>query len=403
VQNDVEPLYDAHGEVCGCVSVCVDLTERKQVEDVLRNADRRKDEFLATLSHELRNPLAPIRNALEVLRRSGHDLLRREQAQAIMERQLKQLVRLTDDLLDVSRITRNRIELRRQRIDVRAVVQAAIETAQPLADAAGHTVTAGLPAAPLWIDGDFARLAQAFANLLDNAVKYTDRGGQIAIVAGASGNHAAIAVTDSGVGMSAQAIPHIFDMFLQLENSIDRAGGGLGIGLTLARRLIELHNGTLEARSEGLGRGSTFTVRLPLDLRASARDTRSPQPPRSVASRRVLIAEDIPDAAEMLRLMLEVMGHDVRVAADGVQAVAIAGEFAPEIVFLDIGMPRKDGYQAAREIRAALGSEVVLVALTGWGQDDDQRRAREAGFDHHLTKPAEPERIEKLIAGAKGR
>jgi CheY-like chemotaxis protein len=198
--------------------------------------------------------------------------------------------------------------------------------------------------------------------------------------------------------MSPQAIPHIFDMFLQLESSIGRAGGGLGIGLTLARRLIELHNGTIEARSEGLGRGSTFTVRLPLDLRSAAREARPAQSPRQVTSRRVLIAEDVPDAAEMLRLMVELMGHEVRTAADGVQAVAIAGEFAPDIVFMDIGMPRKDGYQAAREIRAALGDAVVLVALTGWGQDEDQRHAREAGFDHHLTKPAEPQRIEELIA-----
>ena len=403
VRNDVEPLYDANGEVCGCVSVCVDLTERKQVEAVLREADRRKDEFLATLSHELRNPLAPIRNALEVLRRSGDDPARREQAHAIMERQLQQLVRLTDDLLDVSRITRNRIELRRQRIDLRAVVESAVETTHPLIDVADHHLQVELPAEPLWVDADFTRLAQAFSNLLDNAVNYTDRGGRILVRASGEAGTATVAVTDNGIGISADALPDVFDMFTQLERSIARARGGLGIGLTLSRRLVELHGGTIDARSDGPGHGSTFIVSLPLDTRVRQPEgAAAPSRDTAPARRRILIAEDIPDAAEMLRMMLDLMGHEVRVAADGVQAVALAKEFAPEIAFLDIGMPRKDGYAAAREIRMALGPRVVLVALTGWGQDEDQQRAREAGFDHHLTKPAEPSRLEELIASADG-
>jgi signal transduction histidine kinase len=403
VQNDVEPLYDLHGNVAGCVSVCVDLTERKRAEDLLRETDRRKDEFLATLSHELRNPLAPIRNALEVLQLAADDSTRRVAYQT-MQRQLQQLVRLTDDLLDVSRITRNRLDLRRQRIDLRAAVHSAIETTQPLIDAAAHRLICKLPDEPLWVDADLTRIAQAFANLLNNAVKYTDRGGRITVRAVEDQDMAVVLVRDTGVGISAQALPRIFDMFAQLDESIDRAEGGLGIGLTLARRLIELHGGTIEASSAGAGRGSTFVVRLPLSVAAA--DVAAPPPAPAgdvVAPRRILIAEDIPDAAEMLRVMLDLMGHEVKVAADGVQAVALAKEYQPDIALLDIGMPRMDGYQAAREIRAALGPDVVLVALTGWGQEDDQRRAREAGFDHHLTKPAEPETLERLIASARAR
>jgi signal transduction histidine kinase/ActR/RegA family two-component response regulator len=400
VQNDVEPLYDLAGNVAGCVSVCVDMTERKRAEDLLRETDRRKDEFLATLSHELRNPLAPIRNALEVLQ-LGADDHTRHVAYQTMQRQLQQLVRLTDDLLDVSRITRNRIDLRRQRIDLRTAVHSAIETTQPLIDAAAHRLICKLPDEPLWVDADLTRIAQAFANLLNNAVKYTDRGGRITVRAVADQDMAVVLVRDTGVGIAPQALPRIFDMFAQLDVSLERAEGGLGIGLTLARRLIELHGGTIEATSAGFARGSTFVVRLPLSFAAAgAQQEPAPSTRDTVTPRRILIAEDIPDAAEMLRVMLDLMGHEVRVAADGVQAVAMAREYRPDIALLDIGMPRMDGYRAAREIRAALGADVVLVALTGWGQEEDQQRAREAGFDHHLTKPAEPGMLERLIASA---
>ena len=402
VQNDIEPLYDAHGEVCGCVSVCVDMTERKLAEDILREADRVKDEFLATLSHELRNPLAPVRNALALLRRGTADPSITERALAIMERQLNQLVRLTDDLLDVSRITRNRIELRRERIDVRTVIHSAVETTQPLIDAAGHALGVELPDTPLWVHADFTRLAQAFANLVNNAVRYTDRGGRIDIAAGAEDGLIAVRVSDTGIGIAPEMLSRVFDMFMQLDDASDRSRGGLGIGLTLARRLIGLHGGTIEAHSAGIGAGTTFEVRLP-----AARAVAEPKRP-AVAGRasgpccRVLIAEDIPDAAEMMQLMVECWGHDVRIAADGVQAVELARTFAPQIALLDIGMPRMDGYEAARHIRAALGSRVMLIALTGWGQDDDQRRARDAGFDHHLTKPADPNALEALITAAAG-
>ena len=400
VQNDVEPLYDARGNVCGCVSVCVDMTSRKRGEDVLREADRRKDEFLATLSHELRNPLAPIRNALELLRRAADDAAVKERALAIMGRQLQQLVRLTDDLLDVSRITTDRLELRPERLDLRAVLASAMETTQPLVDAAGHTLSVALPPDPLPVDGDFTRIAQAFSNLLNNAVKYTDRGGQVMVTARGEGSSVVVTVSDTGIGIDPQQMPHVFDMFRQLERSSDRAQSGLGIGLTLAKRLIELHHGRIEAHSHGRGKGTTFTVRLPRATTPVGRITAIPPSPIPAVRGRVLVAEDIPDAAEMLRMMIDAMGHDVRVAADGVQAVELATEFAPHIALLDVGMPRMDGYEAARQIRARLGSSVVLVAVTGWGQEEDQQRARSAGFDYHLTKPADPDVVEQLIAAA---
>ena len=402
IQNDVEPLYDGKGDVCGCVSVCVDVTERKRIEEVLREADRRKDEFLATLSHELRNPLAPIRNAVELMRRTGSDSPVADRALAIMERQLQQLVHLTDDLLDMSRITHDAIGLQRDRIDLRVVLRSAVESIEPLSDAAAHVLAVDLPDEPRWVFGDFTRLAQAFVNLLNNAVKYTDRGGRISLTVSTHDGRVTVTVIDTGIGIEPAMLPRIFDMFVQIDQDVNRTGSGLGIGLALAKRLVELHEGRIEARSDGLGAGTTFLVDLP--LMAGVRDAppaAGPAPDVVVACR-VLVAEDIPDAAEMMRLMLETMGHAVRIAADGVQAVAIAQEFEPQVALLDIGMPRMDGYEAARRIRALLGQRVYLVALTGWGQEEDERRAVAAGFDRHVTKPAEPELLESLIASAVG-
>jgi PAS domain S-box-containing protein len=262
IQNDVEPLFDAQGEVSGCVSVCVDLTDVKRAERVLRETDRRKDEFLATLSNELRTPLAPIREALDVLRRSG-DPLAAGRAYAVMERQLYQLTRLTDDLLDVSRITHNQIELKRRRVDLRLVLQSAIETTKPLIDVAGHLLRVDVPRDSLWVDVDSTRMAQAFANLLSNAVKYTDRGGRIGVGIVVDGPQFVVSFSDTGIGISPAALPHIFDMFLLNDESLDRPREGLGIGLTLAKRLIELHHGAIEVTSGGPGQGSTFVVRLP--------------------------------------------------------------------------------------------------------------------------------------------
>jgi signal transduction histidine kinase/CheY-like chemotaxis protein len=400
VQNDVEPLYDTQGRIYGCVSVCVDLTDRKLAEKALRDADRRKDEFLATLSHELRNPLAPIRTAIEVMRLANGNVDVVEKARATIERQLLQLVRLTDDLLDVARITQDKVHLRRERVDLRSVLHQAVEATRPLADAQGHAVSVALPKTAVWIDGDPIRLGQAFSNLLNNAVKFTEPGGQIRITAEVQDAAAIVNVSDTGIGIPAAMLPRVFEMFTQLQGYRDRTHGGLGIGLTLARRLIELHGGTIEARSEGAGRGSTFITRLlvaPGIERRSEREIGSDQV--DAAACRVLVAEDNIDAAEMMRALLELKGHDVRVAGDGLEAVAIAREFSPLIAFLDIGMPHLDGYEAARQIRAALGQRVTLVALTGWGQDEDKRRSREAGFDHHLTKPPEPELLTRLIEG----
>jgi len=403
VQNDVEPLYDTHGQIYACVSVCVDLTERKLAEDALREADRRKDEFLATLSHELRNPLAPIRTALEVMRIARDDAELVEKSRATMERQLTHLVRITDDLLDVSRITQNKVGLRRERIDLRAAVHSAIEATRSLLESRGHAVALDLPPLPLWVDADFTRLAQVFSNLLNNAAKYTDPGGRVSVAAAVTDTRAVVTVTDTGIGIPADMLPRVFDMFTQLQEHRDRTHGGLGIGLTLAKRLIELHGGKIEVRSEGAACGTCVTVSLPMATPAAAgRSHGARDSALAGAPCRILVAEDNQDAAEMMRLMLQFKGHDVRVAADGVQAVDTAATFGPHIAFLDIGMPRMDGYEAARRIRALLGRRVVLVALTGWGQDEDKHRSREAGFDHHLTKPPEPEVLEQLIDDCSG-
>jgi CheY-like chemotaxis protein/two-component sensor histidine kinase len=316
-----------------------------------------------------------------------------------MERQLLHLVRITDDLLDVARITQSKLEMRRQRIDLRSAVHSALETIRPAMEAQRQVLHVDLPAAPLWADADFTRLSQVFSNLLHNAVKYTGRDGSIRVVAQPRGDTAVFTFEDSGVGIPADMLPVVFDMFTQFPGHRDRSHGGLGIGLTLAKRLVELHGGTIDVRSEGHGRGSTFTVTLPM-LQPAEGDVQPParQPIRSSGPCRVLIADDNPDTVEMMQLMLSLHGHDVSVASDGVAAVAAATAVEPQIVFLDIGMPRMDGYEAARRIRQALGTRVVLVALTGWGQDEDKHKAHEAGFDLHLTKPPDPEVLERLIS-----
>jgi PAS domain S-box-containing protein len=398
VQNDVEPLYDTHGHVYGCVSVIVDLTEQKLAQRALLEADRRKDEFLATLSHELRNPLAPLRSALEVMRlaRDKPDVV--EKARLTMERQLMQLVRLTDDLLDVARIIQDKLDMRQERVDLRAVLHAAVEAARPAIDAQAHSVHLELPVTPLWTDADWTRLSQVFSNLLNNAIKYTARGGHIKVDAHAAGGTIVARVEDDGIGIPAGMLPHIFDMFTQFPGHRDRSHGGLGIGLTLARRLIERHGGTIEAKSGGPGQGSVFTITLPAADPGPAGRAPSGRARAASSACRILVAEDNADALEMLQLMLALYGHDVTVASDGVEAVTLAKAVKPQIAFLDIGMPRMDGYEAARQIREALGSSVVLVALTGWGQDEDKKRARDAGFNHHMTKPPDPEALEGLIA-----
>jgi CheY-like chemotaxis protein len=292
------------------------------------------------------------------------------------------------------------VELRKERIDLRSVLQSAIEATRPMIDGQRHELTVDQPLEPMWADADFTRIAQALSNLLNNAAKYTEAGGRIAAVASIDGAAGTIAVIDNGVGIAPEMLPRIFDMFTQLQEYRDRTHGGLGIGLSLARRLIELHGGTLEAASEGLGRGCRFTIRLPL-ARVQAPDVRrSTKFAGGTRGCRVLIAEDNPDSAEMLSLMLGMKGHDVRVASNGEEAVAIGVEFEPHIAFLDIGMPRVDGFEVARRLRAQFGRNVMLIALTGWGQDEDKRRSQDAGFDRHLTKPPDPDVLDRLIAEA---
>ena len=368
----------------------------------LQDADRRKDEFLATLAHELRNPLAPIRNALTIMRLRQHDRASLEQAQGMMERQLEQLVRLIDDLLDVSRITRGKLELRKERIALEAIVNTALDTARPLIDGAGHVLDVALPAAPLYLDGDPIRLAQILANLLNNSAKYTDRGGRITLTAAQLDGQVEVRVRDTGMGIPAHALSSVFEMFTQVGRSADRTQSGLGIGLTLVRRLVEMHGGTIEARSEGVGRGAEFIVRLPV-VHMTQTSPDQPDDPAIVqgAPCRILVADDNVDSAESMAMMLRLMGgNEVRTVHDGVQAVEEAASFRPDLVLLDIGMPRLNGYDAARQIRQQSGgSDILLVALTGWGQDEDRRQATEAGFDRHFTKPVDPLDIEKLVAG----
>lgn len=379
--------------------------ERVRLIRELRDADRRKDEFLATLAHELRNPLAPIRNALHIMQLAGDDVAAVDQARSMMERQLRQMVRLIDDLLDVSRITRRKLELRKERVQLAAVIGNAVDTTRPLIEAAGHSLTITLPPDPVYLDADPMRLAQVFSNLLNNAAKYTDRGGRLTLTAALDGNEVVVSVRDTGIGIPAEALPTVFEMFAQVDRSLEKSQGGLGIGLTLVKRLVEMHGGRVEARSEGLGKGSEFVTRLPM---AAARQTKRRALSESLRTTsrltcRILIADDNRDSAESMSMLLRMMGNEVRTVHDGIQAVEEASAFRPDVVLLDIGMPRMNGYDVARAIREQRwGTGMILVALTGWGQDDDKRRAREAGFDQHFTKPVNPAALEQLIARLHG-
>ena len=377
----------------------LDVTERHASEQVLREANQRKDEFLATLAHELRNPLAPLRNSLHLLR-LGVGAEHREQLQGVMERQVAQLGRLVDDLLEVSRITRGKITLHPEPVTLDEVVQRAVETSQPLFDAARHALAIELPQPPLLLQADPVRLAQVLANLLNNAAKYTEPGGRVTLCAHRDGDDAVVVVRDNGVGIAPEHLPHVFDLFAQADRSLTRAQGGLGIGLTLVRSLVELHGGSVQARSAGSGQGSEFELRLPLRrLPATGDAPAHAQPaPDSGERRRLLVVDDNREHADTLALYLRMAGHQVRVAYDGLDGVAAVAECDPEAVLLDVGMPGLDGYEAARRIRALPGGAArVLVALTGWGQAEDRRRSHAAGFDAHLVKPADPPALLALI------
>jgi PAS domain S-box-containing protein len=373
------------------------LEALRQSREALREADRRKDEFLATLSHELRNPLAPLANGLHVLRLKGDDVAAIGPLREIMERQLHHLVRLVDDLLEMSRITRGTFELRRERVALATLVRNAVETSEPHVRAGRHRLDLDLPDEPLWLEGDPVRLAQIVSNLLNNAAKYTDDGGSITLAAAREGDHAVIRVRDNGCGIAPDALSRIFEMFSRESPAGGRAQSGLGIGLTLARRLAEMHGGTIEARSEGLGRGAEFVVRLPL-AEATERTTASGKTPAALSPMRILVVDDNRDAATSLAVVLRMLGSDVRVAHDGHSAIDAFASSDPAVVLLDIGMPGMNGYEVARTLRARFPERrAALVALTGWGQEDDLRKAREAGIDHHLIKPADVEALQELL------
>ncbi|MGH8565182.1 MAG: response regulator [Gammaproteobacteria bacterium] len=387
----------------------VDLAKRKRLEDALMAADQRKDEFLAMLSHELRNPLAPIRNAVQIMGLKPLDDPHLCHCRDVIERQVEHLSRLVDDLLDVSRITRGRFKLEKTPVEVASFVSRAIETAKPLFDARGQRLRVSMPDERRIVDGDLIRLSQIVGNLLNNAAKYTPDGGEISLHIetasrdGGSVEEVMIRVKDNGTGIPPHMLPEVFDLFTQVDQALDRSHGGLGIGLALVRKLVEMHGGKVEAHSDGVGHGSEFFVRLPcrielVDVKgapASARDViKTP-----VIRRRVLVVDDNEDSAETLALALQLEGCDVETAHGGQQALELAERFLPEMVLLDIGMPGMDGYEVARSIRAQpWGASMLLVAQTGWGQEEDRRRTREAGFDAHMTKPLDYSRLMSLMA-----
>jgi PAS domain S-box-containing protein len=374
--------------------------ERLRLMDRLQEADRRKDEFLVTLAHELRGPLAPMGNMVEVMKRAveGPDLLL--QARETMGRQLAQLVRLVDDLLDVGRITRNKLVLRKDKVELAKVVQHAVETCQPLAESGGLTLEVSLPAGPIVLDADPARLSQVFSNLLNNACKYTEGGGHVWLSATRQGDEVRVSVKDTGLGIPAEMLGGIFEFFSQLDGSLERSQGGLGIGLTLASRLVEMHGGTIQAHSEGPGRGSEFVVHLPIAAEA-ARDREGEVMDDSgkSPSRRVLVVDDNQDSAMSMAMLLKMSGHETQMAHDGQKAIEVAETFRPEVVLLDIGLPKINGYEACRQIREqAWGRDMTLVAVTGWGQESDRKKSREAGFDHHMVKPVDFDSLTKVLA-----
>lgn len=458
VELSAAPLYNADSLVDSMVLLLNDVTERRHAERslresqaLLREADRRKDAFLATLAHELRNPLAPIRNGLQVMRLASHDADAVERSRALIERQLAQMVRLIEDLLDVSRITRGTIELRKHRMHLQDAILSAVETSRPVIDTLEHNLTVSIPEEPIALDADLTRLSQAFGNVLHNAAKYTDRGGRIELHARREGDRAVVSVTDTGIGIEPAMLPRIFGLFMQGDSS-KGSRGGLGVGLNIVKQLIEAHGGSIQARSDGPGCGSEFVITLPVldparldaaDLErasstppaakpfgapngsAAAKDPAAVPSNSSAAAgsrapsnsstsscrtrgsgatlnrRRVLVVDDNSDSVESLAALVDLMGHECATALDGSEAIATADAFRPDTILLDIGMPGMNGYEACRAIRREpWGRSIYIVALTGWGQPEDRERTREAGFDLHVVKPVEPGTLAELLAGS---
>jgi signal transduction histidine kinase len=399
-------LTKANAELERAVSsMQTEMAERKRIEAALKEADRHKDEFLAMLAHELRNPLAPIRNAVEIMRRSALSDPQLVWSRDVIERQVKHLSRLVDDLLDVSRITRGNINLSRERLPIGTIVSRAIETIQPLLTEQRHELVLDMGEEPLEVEGDLTRLTQVLGNLLNNAAKYTDPGGRISLCLRRVERDVEITVRDTGIGIPPELLPRLFNLFTQVESAAHRSQGGLGIGLALVRQLVEMHGGRVSAHSAGPNKGSEFVIRLPL------RDAHARDPSHGSAAgngtvqatarrgHRILLADDNRDALDSLATLLQCDGYEVHTAADGAEAFALAAECRPDVMLLDIGMPKLDGYEVARRVRAEpWGKGTVLIALTGWGQDEDRRRSREVGFDNHLVKPLDPDKLSAMLA-----
>lgn len=399
IDDTAAPIRDRHGRVAGAILVFRDVTERRLAHDALREADRRKDEFLATLAHELRNPLAPMRTALHIMQRHGPPDAEWQRAREIVDRQTRQMTRLIDDLLDVSRVTQGRLVLQRQTTALHTVLQHAIETVRPLMERQRHALRVNL-SSPLVIDGDPARLTQIFANLLDNAAKYQDPGGVVDLSVEVRGEQALVTVRDEGLGMTPEQRARVFEMFAQVDSGVDRSQGGLGIGLSLVKRLTELHGGSVSAESAGLGHGSTFVVSLPIarDVSVDAGTLSSLSVLPSVPNRRVLVVDDNQDAAYTVARLLELQGHTVQMAYDGEDALRAAERWKPEVVLLDIGLPALNGYDVCRQLRAQPWARgITIAALTGWGQAADRDRAEAAGFDRHLVKPVDPDLLIQMM------
>jgi PAS domain S-box-containing protein len=401
ISLNASPVCDGSGRIVAASSFAHDITQHKQVMQALKDADRRKDEFLATLAHELRTPLAPLRNSLHVLCLKCDDPSTARLCE-MMERQVNQIVRLVDDLLEVSRITRGKIELRKEPVELAIAIRNAVEMSRPLIDAAGHQLAITVPTDPITLEGDPARLAQVFANLLNNSAKYTEPGGQIWLTVRQQPSEVLVSVRDNGIGITPELLPHVFETFAQGNPAADRGQGGLGIGLALVKSLVELHGGQVGAHSAGVNQGSEFVIRLP--IAAGVRSVRSrakPMQPKTLPRRRALVVDDNQDSALSMKMLLEVLGLEAHAVHSGPDALSAIEMFRPEIAFLDIGMPEMDGYEVARRIREQNeGRDMLLIALTGWGQAEDRGRAKAAGFDHHLTKPAELEQLEALLSFA---
>ncbi len=400
------PCHDPGGAFAGCVGSAIDITDRREAEEALRRADREKDRYLAMLAHELRNPLAPILTSLGVLEQDVPADAASAEAVRRIGRRVRHLARLVDDLLDVSRLNSGAVELKRERVDLAQAVRTAAEDRRAALEQAGLRLVVATPTTPLWVVGDPTRLVQVLDNLLDNAAKFTEAGGEVTVRAGSepAKGSVVVRVRDTGIGMDPGFAGHVFDVFAQADRSLDRPRGGLGLGLAAVRGVVARHGGTVEATSAGPGRGTEFVVTLPAAgeppaLSAAAEET--PVPANRAARRRVLVVEDNRDAAASLSTLLELMGHEVRVAYTGPEALTLAADWTPEIAISDIGLPGFDGFEVARRLRGRFGRGPLLVALTGYGRDEDRRLSQEAGFDHHLVKPADPVVLRRVLAAAR--